>query len=166
MRTSARIARLVNLVLAGMLTGNEFSTLAATHPALNTLPPLARLQAEQAVYRRNGRLMPGYMLATVVSFLPVLAIERAPRSPAFRYTLAGMACFVAMLGITLTRNLPINRRLEALPASETSDAEFRALRDRWDRLHAARNLLNIAGLVCACLGAMARIERGHTAAGE
>jgi hypothetical protein len=163
MRTSARIARLGNLVLTGMLTGHEFSILVADYPALDTLPPLARLRSVQAVHRRHSRLMPGYMFATVASFLPVLAVERDPRTPTFRYTLAGMACFVGMLGITLTRNLPINRRLESLPVSETSGAEFHALRDRWDRLHAARNLLNIVGLACACLGATARTERELTA---
>lgn len=149
-----KIARLANLVLAGMLTGNEFSGLVAIYPALGRVPPLARLQAEQEIYKRYGRIMPFYMSSTVASFLPVLALQRRPGTPAFRFTLAGMACFVAMLGITLTRNLPINARIEALPAEEASVEEFRELRDRWDRLHAARNVLNVAGLVLTCLGAL------------
>ena len=149
-----KIARLANLVLAGMLTGNEFSGFMAIYPALGRVPPLARLQAEQEIYRRYGRIMPLYMSSTVASFLPVLALQRRPGTPAFRLTLAGMACFVAMLGITLTRNLPINARIEELPPQESSFEEFRGLRERWDRLHAARNALNVAGLVLTCLGAL------------
>jgi len=149
-------ARLANLVLAGMLTGNEFSGLLAVYPALGTVSPLARLQAEQAIYRRYGRIMPFYMSATIASLLPVLALIRERRSPAFRFTLAGMLCFAAMLGVTLTRNLPLNGRIVALPATEGSYHEFRGLRERWDRLHTARNLLNITGLACACLGALSR----------
>jgi hypothetical protein len=42
------------LLLAGLLTGNEFGGWVAVHPALNTLPPPSRLLAEQAVYRRYG----------------------------------------------------------------------------------------------------------------
>lgn len=156
MRASLRVARLINLALAGMLTGNEFSGLVAIYPALGTVPSLARLQAEQAIYRRYGRLMPVYMSATLASFLPVLALDRDPAIPSFRFTLGGMACYVAMLGVTLIRNLPLNKRIEALPAAESSTEEFRELRERWDRLHAVRNVLNIVGLACTCLGALAR----------
>lgn len=154
-----RVARLINLLLSGLLAGNEFASLVATHPALHTLPPLARLQAEQAVYRRLGRYMPAFIVATLASFLPPLAAERDRRAPAFRATLAGLACHLAMFAITLTGNIPLSRRLVALPPAESSDAEFLALRARWDRLHRARNALNIAGFLCAALGALAS-DRG------
>ena len=157
-----RVARLVNLVLAGMLTGNEFSGFVAIYPALGRLSPLARLQAEQEIYRRYGRIMPFYMSSTIFSFLPVLILQRRPGSPAFRFTLAGLACFAAMLGITLTRNLPINARIEELPTEEASFEEFRELRERWDRLHAVRNVLNVAGLVFAGLGALSESRATET----
>ncbi len=149
-----KIARLANLVLTGMLTGNEFASFAGIYPALGRITPLARLEAEQGIYRRYGRIMPFYMSSTIASFLPVLALQRRPGTPAFRFTLAGMACFAAMLGVTATRNLPINARIEALPTEESSLEEFRELRERWDRLHAARNVLNVAGLALTCLGAL------------
>ena len=153
-----KVARLVNLLLAGMLTGNEFSGLVAIYPALGRLSPLTRLQAEQEIYRRYGRIMPFYMSSTIASFLPVLVLQRRrPGSPGFRFAFAGMACFVAMLAVTLTRNLPINKRIEELPAEEASFGEFRELRERWDRLHAVRNLLNVGGLVLTCLGALSRV---------
>ncbi len=149
-----RIARLINLILAGMLTGHEFASLVGVYPALAKLPPLAGLRAEQEIYRRYGRIMPSYMQAMIASFLPVLALQRDRTSPAFRFALAGAACFAAMLAVTATRNLPINSRIVEMPAEEASVAEFRALRARWDRLHAARNLLNVTGLVLTCLGAL------------
>lgn len=153
-----KVARVANLLLAGMLTGNEFSGLMAIYPALNRLPPLARLQAEQQIYRRYGKLMPFYMSSTIASFLPVLMLVRNPNSPAFRFTFAGMMCLAAMLAVTLTRNLPINKGIEDLPTEEASFEEFRNLRERWDRLHAIRNVLNITGLVFACLGALSDPE--------
>jgi hypothetical protein len=162
MKTPLRVARLANLALAGMLTGHEFAGFMAVYPALGKLPPLARLQAEQEIYRRYGKIMPFYMSSTIASFLPVLALIRNRRSPAFRFTLAGMTCFAAMLMLTLTKNLPINKRIEELPAEEASFEEFRELRERWDRLHAARNLLNVAGLVFSCLGALSEANAGKT----
>lgn len=155
-----KVARLVNLVLTGMLTGNEFSGFMAIYPALGRLAPLNRLRAEQEIYRRYGRIMPFYMSATIASFLPVLFLQRRPGAPAFFLTLAGMGCFVAMLGVTFTKNLPINARIVEIPAEEDSVEEFRELRERWDRLHAARNTLNVFGLVLTGLGAVAGPDAG------
>ena len=149
-----RVARLVNLVLAGMLTGNEFGTLAGIYPALDRISPMARLEALQGVYRRMGGIMPFYMLSTLASFVPVLVLQRRPGTAAFRFTLAGLACYVAMIMITRKGNLPINARIEELPTVEASLDEFRELRERWTRLHAARNILNVAGLAFTSLGAL------------
>ena len=154
MKLSLKVARLVNLVLVGMLTGNEFGTFAAIYPALDRISPVARLEAEQGVYRRMSGIMPFYMLSTLVSFLPVLVLQCRPGSPAFRFTLAGLMCFVAMIVITRRGNLPINVRIEELPTEEASLEEFGELRGRWTRLHAARNVLNVAGLVFTSLGVL------------
>ncbi len=151
-----KIAWLINLILTGMITGHEFASLAAVHPALDKLSPLARLQAEQEVYRRYAKIMPFYMSSTIASFIPVLALHRDRESPSFRFALAGASCFAAMLAITLKRNLPINSRIVALPAEEASVEEFQQLRERWDRLHGARNVLNVAGMLFTCLGALSR----------
>jgi len=62
-----KTVRFVNLLLAGTLTGNEFGTLAAVHPALEELDPAERMRAEQAVTRRFGGIMPLWMGSTVVS---------------------------------------------------------------------------------------------------
>jgi uncharacterized membrane protein len=149
-----KVARFVNLVLAGMLTGNEFGSWVTVHPALSGLPPQAHMQGEQAVTRRYGRIMPVFMTATIASFFPVLALARDRGSWPLRFSFAGMLCYVAMLAITLTRNVPINRRLLALLPDSTSREEFLELRARWDRLHTARNLLNMAGFALAVLGAL------------
>ncbi|MBA3425412.1 MAG: DUF1772 domain-containing protein [Rubrobacter sp.] len=156
-------ARLVNLILAGMLTGNEFGGWVAVHPALGSLPASEHIRAEQAVYRRYGKIMPFFMTSTIVSAIPVLSLTGDRKSSAFRFTLSGTSCFVAMLLITLAGNVPINRRLLDLPPQEASYREFLELRKRWDRLHTLRNLLNIAGLSFSCLGALSQAGPGDAA---
>jgi hypothetical protein len=47
-----KVARFVNVIPAGILTGNEFGGWAAVHPVLSSLPTRAHIQAEQAAYRR------------------------------------------------------------------------------------------------------------------
>ena len=52
------VARFVNLVLAGLLAGNELGTKVAVHPALERLGTPERIRAEQEVTRRYGAIMP------------------------------------------------------------------------------------------------------------
>ncbi len=151
---AVKVARFVNLVLAGVLTGNEFGGWAGTHPALRTLPPAAHVRAEQAVTRRFGAIMPFLMTATIVSCAPVLALAGDRRSAGYRCTLAGMLCYLAMLGVTFAGNMPINRRTLELSA-DVEPSAWLALRARWDRWHALRNALNLAGLGLLVAGALA-----------
>jgi uncharacterized membrane protein len=141
------IMQFVNLVLVGMLTGNEFGSWVTVHPALDGLPLSTHVRAEQAITQRYGRIMPFFMSATLASFLPVLVLSPDRRAASFRLSLAGLLCYGVMLAITLTRNVPLNNRLLTLSPDAPPD-EFLAVRARWTRLHTARNLLNVTGLAC------------------
>jgi uncharacterized membrane protein len=149
-----RIARLVNLMLAGVLTGNEFGGWAGTHPALHTLPTEAHIRAEQAITRRFGALIPFVMTTTIVSCIPVLSLIRDRRAMPFRLTLGGMLCYLAMLGVTFAGNMPVNRRTLQL-SPEAPPADWLALRARWDRWHTLRNALNFVGLGLLTTAALA-----------
>ena len=149
------VARFVNLVLAGLLAGNELGTRVAIHPSLERLSTPERIRAEQEVTRRYAAIMPFWMSSVIVSCLPVVALSRGTR--AFLPTLAGTACFVGMLASTLIGNVPINNRvLEMSP--ETDGEEFVELRERWDRLHTLRVALNVVGLGLLCVGALSRSD--------
>jgi hypothetical protein len=149
-----KAAWFVNLFLARALTGNEFGSWAALHPALRELPHQAHVRSEQAVTRRYGKMMPALMTGAVVSFVPVLSLVPVRRSLSFLFGLAGMLCFATMLAITLIGNIPINRRTLELDPGTTTREEFLELRARWERLHAARNALNLTGFGLAILGVL------------
>jgi anthrone oxygenase-like protein len=148
-----KAARFANLFITGALTGNEFGSWAALHPALRELPHQAHVRSEQAVTRRYGKMMPALMTGALVSFVPVLSLS-TDRRRSLLIGLAGMVCYATMLAITLTRNLPINRRTLELNPDTTPREEFLELRARWDRLHTARNALNLAGFGLAILGVL------------
>ena len=150
-----KTAHVINLVLAGVLTGNEFGGWAGTHPALRTLALTAHIQAEQAVTRRFGAIMPFLMTAAIVSCVPVLSLTRDKRSAAYRSTRAGLLCYLGMLGVTFVGNMPINRRTLELSA-EAPPADWHALRTQWDRWHTVRNALNFAGFGLLVVGALAQ----------
>jgi hypothetical protein len=72
----------------------------------------------------------------------------------------GMLCYVAMLAVTFAGNIPINQRVLELDPATVSREEFIELRRRWDRFHAARNVLNFLGLASALLGTLSEGEDG------
>jgi len=153
---SSRFVRFTNLVLAGMLAGNEFGTWAAVDPALGKLGPAERIRAEQEITRRFAAIMPAWMGSTVVSSVLALLFSRG--TTGVRSTLFGTACFVGMLASTRIGNVPINNRvLEMDP--ERDQEVFARLRERWDRLHALRVALNVAGLASLVAGALAQERR-------
>jgi hypothetical protein len=148
---ASKIVRFVNLLLAGTLTGNEFGTLAAVHPALEELSPPERIRAEQEVTRRFGTIMPFWMGSTGVSC--VLAMLSSRGSAGFGRTLLGTVCFLSMLTSTRLGNVPINDRdIDMDP--EKDQEEFARLRRRWDRLHALRVALNVTGMAFFVSGAL------------
>jgi hypothetical protein len=146
------IVRSVNLVLAGMLAGNEFGTWAAVHPSLGKLGQAERIRAEQEITRRFGAIMPVWMGSAVVSCVVALLFSRG--SAGFRNTLFGTACFVGMLGSTRMGNVPINARVLEID-HKRDQGEFARLRERWGRLHTLRVALNVAGLGFLVAGALA-----------
>lgn len=153
---SSKTVRFVNLLLAGSLAGNELGTWAAVHPALERLSPPERIRAEQEVTRRFAAIMPVWMGSAVVSCLAALVASRG--SAGFRNTLLGTACFAGMLASTRLGNVPINNRVMEMDP-EKDQEEFAELRERWDRLHALRVILNIAGLGFLVAGALAEDQR-------
>lgn len=148
-----------NVILAGILTGNEWAGWTVVHPALDRLPPGERLHAEQAIYRRFGKIMPFLMSSTVVSGAMAATRTADRRSRAFALTATGTGCYAAMLAVTLTRNVPINKELLALTDEPRSHGRLAELRRDWDRLHTVRNLLNLAGLALTVVGALEGASR-------
>ena len=155
---TARAARICNLFLAGTLTGSEFAGFVGFHPALYRLPTEAHAKAEREITSRLGKIMPPFMIAAILSFVPALSMTRDRLS--FRFTMAGMICYVAMLAVTFAGNMPANRRTLDLNPKTVPRDEFLALRRRWDGFQAVRNLLNAAGFVFAILGALSEAGRG------
>jgi hypothetical protein len=149
---SSKSVRFANLLLTGLLAGNELGTWAAVHPSLEKLSPPERIRAEQELTRRYGAIMPVWMGLTVASCLLALPFSRG--SGGFRGTPVRAACFVGMLASTRIGNVPINDRvLEMDP--ERDREEFARLRERWDRLHTLRVALTVAGLGSLAAAALA-----------
>jgi len=146
---SADIASVVSLLAAGVLTGNELGTWAVVHPAMRRLGFAREVAAEQQLTRRYGFFMPGLMVATVAAaFVSAGLLDGSARVLA---SLAG-ACYLAMLAITLTGNIPIN--VWTLRFDGGDERAWRARRSRWDRLHTLRIVLDVGGFMLVAAAAV------------
>ena len=157
-----KTARFLNLLLTGVLTGNEFGGFVGFHPALYALPTEAHARAERAITGRFGKVMPPFMTAAILSFVPVLSLAEDRRSPSHLFTLAGMLCYASMLAVTFAGNMPVNRRILEMDPGTVSGEELVGLRRRWDRFHAVRNVLNFLGFTSALLGALSEDTSDRT----
>lgn len=137
------------LVLAGVLTGNEAGTAIAVHPALARLPMPAGLLAEQMVTRSYGAVMPPLMTATIAATTAAAATSTGRRRRLFG---AAACCYAVMLAVTFTGNLPLNAATLHL-TTDDPEQELREVRRRWDRFHALRVALDVAGLTLAAAAA-------------
>jgi uncharacterized membrane protein len=150
-------ATVIDIVLAGLLAGNEFGTWAVVHRQLATLPTPCHVAAEQALNRRYEKLMPVLMVAAVASGVVIAGLTPAAAGSA-PWTLAvvATACLFVMLTITLIGNVPINQATDRASA-DIDPSRWAAMRARWDRYHDARIVLDLAAFVLfVCAGLAAR----------
>jgi uncharacterized membrane protein len=133
------------VLLSGLLAGNELATLIAFHPALHRLPLRSQVEAERALTDLLGRIMPVYMTAALVA--AVAAAFAAGGRPGFGFAITAAVALGAMLAITLTQNLPLNKRTVEFPLDGDAGV-WSEIRRRWERLHMARVALDIAAFAC------------------
>jgi len=135
----------VGVLLAGLLAGNELATLIAFHPALRRIPLRAQVEAEQALTRRLGAIMPVYMTAALLAAVAAAVVLIG--DDGFGFALAAALALGAMLALTLTRNVPLNQLTIAFPPNGDEHA-WEAIRRPWERLHALRVVLDLAAFAC------------------
>jgi len=82
--TALNVARFVNLLIVALFVGNEVGSRLVIHPSLNSLSFEADLEAEQALSRNFGRIMPVVMVATIASTVVGTLLARRGRSRLFR----------------------------------------------------------------------------------
>ncbi|MFL6244651.1 MAG: DUF1772 domain-containing protein [Thermoanaerobaculia bacterium] len=143
-RTIESALRFVNLTSAGLLAGSlGFGDAALVPGWKDELPredggPLKIADWFDAI----GPVA----LGTAVT----LAIAAPSGAPARR--LLDSASAVALAGVlaaTIMVTVPINKELEAQPASDYPSDRSQSLVKNWGRAHAVRTSLGIAGFVCA-----------------
>jgi hypothetical protein len=144
-RSVESILRFVNLTASGLLAGSLGFGEAALVPGWQReLPTGKRLPSEALIpyFNAIGPVALGTAVTLAVGARHVRPIKRV-LDAATAVSLAGV------LAATIMVTVPINKELEAQPASDYPSERSQTLVRNWSRAHAVRTTLGIGAFVCA-----------------
>lgn len=135
------------VVTAAMLADSELAVAAFIHPVLSRLDDETHVRAAQPLARVLGRAMPFWYAGAV---LPGVAsvIARPALGLAWWLALTSSALLTGSVVFTLIGLLPINNRVATWDLGNLP-ADWRAQRERWDRLHRVRVVMLVVAAVLA-----------------
>lgn len=148
--TSALVA--LTLLLTGSYAGMALMCQIGVLPAMRKLSLQAYAEAWRAMDSFLDRSMPPFKLTLLLA--NAAAVACLARDHRTRFALFASASFVlSLLGLvlTITRQLPINRQLKALPAGNSDDILLR-LREQTVRNFSVRFVLAMCAFALLILG--------------
>lgn len=146
-RTIESVLRFVNLTTAGLLAGSlGFGESALVPGWKEELPQSKRQPLDPVKTASYFDAIGPVALGTAVT----LAVA-APRGVLARRVLDSVSAIAlaGVLGTTIMGTVPINRELEAQPATDYASDRSQSLVRNWSRAHAVRTTLGIGAFVCA-----------------
>ena len=147
MSTLIAVLRFSNIFSAAIATGTQVMVLFALIPVVRGLSPRVGLQLHQAIDPRIDRYNPAAVAVSALTGVAILALHRnLSRLSAACYAV-GLAGTLGVAVTSLRFNMRINRRLGGWSA-EAVPAEYRQVRERWNRFHALRTACGVLALGC------------------
>lgn len=149
--TPVTVTSFVALLSTGLLTGILLGNRLGTSFALPKLPDSSFVQFQQEVHVRYVRFMPALQIASIVGSLVWLYLLRSSAYGTGVVLLAvATVGTIGVFAITLTVNVPINRKLMTWNAA-TPPANVRELWRPWEKGNTARTILAVGVFVLEVL---------------
>ncbi|WIB78280.1 DUF1772 domain-containing protein [Curtobacterium sp. MCPF17_002] len=127
---------IVQLVLIGLLAGEEFIVRWGIQPALSSLPDDAHVRARIALVQRLKVVVPVLMIPTVAASVAVLVV--AGNAAGLPLRIAGAAALVVFVLASFLGTVPINMGVNDWDPRRPP-ADWRAVVTRWERIDVLRS---------------------------
>ena len=138
-----KIVQFVALLLTALSMGVHFGTWLTERPLRRTRSGALFIEVHQGRDRVVARVMPILGSAALIFLaLGVFFVRAVPA--AFALSLAGLGLCIGDMLVTVLVNVPINREVQTWQP-DAPPAEWKRLRDRWERFHSIRALLIVSG---------------------
>lgn len=152
----ARVAlEVVQLVLIGLLAGEELIVRYGVHPAMDSLPDRIHVHTRIALVKRLKVVVPVIMLPTVAASIAVLFVAAESAGLAWRW--AGLASLVGFLLASFLGTVPINIKVNDWDADDPP-ADWRQVVHRWESIDTLRSSAAILAFTCFVLALGAQLR--------
>ncbi|SYZ72277.1 membrane hypothetical protein [Candidatus Zixiibacteriota bacterium] len=141
----------IALLSTGLLAGIFFGNRMGTSFALPTIPVSSFVQFQQTIHKKYVRFMPPLQIIAILSSLIWLYLLRFSLSaPGFIMLAVAAAGIIIVFAITLTVNVPINKKLMTWsPANPPGNAS--EIWKPWEKGNTARTVLTLVVFVLQVL---------------
>ena len=147
----SHVLDVLTILAAGLMTGNELTVALFLHPTLSRLPDTVHATAARAFARLFGRVMPLWYALVLLLSAAETWLHWSTSLMSARLLLTSSVLWLLTIVFTVIFPVPINNRVAAWDL-ENLPQNWRAERQRWDRLHAFRVVMLVIALVCLIAG--------------
>ena len=130
------VIQTTQLVLIGLLAGEELIMRYGVQPALDSLPDSAHVHARIALVKRLKIVVPIIMAPTVVVSVGLLIVAGADDGLAWR--VAGLAALIGFLLFSFLGTVPINMKVNDWNPQEPPEG-WRRVAHRWETIDTFRS---------------------------
>jgi hypothetical protein len=134
---------IVSLVTASLSMSVHFGTWLTEQPMRRTTSGRVFTEVHQGRDAIAARVMPILGNAAIV-LIGVTAISVRDHSLSLVAALVALALYVADVGITPSKNVPLNKGVQSWSA-DAPPAHWSSVRDRWEHFHSVRTVLIVSG---------------------
>ncbi|MEK6309609.1 MAG: anthrone oxygenase family protein [Curtobacterium sp.] len=143
------------LVLVGLLAGEEFVVRWGVQPALTRLPDDAHVRARIALVQRLKVVVPILMLPAVLATVAVLVVAGA--GPGLGWRIASAAALLAFLLASFLGTVPINIGVNDWDA-DAPPSDWRDVVRRWERIDVLRSTAAGVAFVLAVIATVQLLD--------
>ena len=148
-----QVLQVTVVVLAALATGGLMVNWIGLGRAMSRLSVSTYVEFHQATNRTFNPYMPIVVVGALLGGILLAILSPGIHSLSGELAIAGSVCYVAVLVIALSTDVPINRQIERWSVQSPPD-DWSPIRARWVRFHILRTLFSLPGLACyvlACL---------------
>jgi uncharacterized membrane protein len=148
-----QVLQVAVVVFAALATGGLMVNWIGLGRAMSLLSPSTYVEFHQATNRTFDPYMPIVVMGALLGGIVLATLSQGIHSLSGQLAIAGSACYVAVLAISSSTNVRINKQIERWSVQSPPD-DWAHIRASWVRFHIIRTLFSLPGLACyilACL---------------
>jgi uncharacterized membrane protein len=148
-----QVLQLVVIFFAALATGGLMVNWIGLGRAMSRLSESTYVEFHQATNHTFNPYMPIVVVGAILGGIVLAIFSQGIHSLSGELAIAGFVCYVAVLVITLSTDVRINKQIGHWSVQSPPD-DWSSIRARWIRFHIVRTLFSLPGLACyilACL---------------